>query len=169
MTQLRYEHFFLYFSQKNVQPFIFRCWKCWYLRRLKSYDIKRKFMIISKVANLMHHPLCPTVQYVEFNYFFFCCCQLNEIENNFPWIYRSTQQKDPFRWTKSTKNNDKNYRSGPHQFTLLFFLPSEWTVVHGEIKVVNKQYCLFITFISPWTTIAVPIHFTDGRINCVLR
>ena len=31
--------------------------QCSYSNWLKNYDLKRKFMIFSPVANLMHHPL----------------------------------------------------------------------------------------------------------------
>jgi hypothetical protein len=45
------------FSKNKVQSVIVRCWNYSYLHWHKSCNIKRKFMIFSPVANLMHHPL----------------------------------------------------------------------------------------------------------------
>ena len=45
------------FHKNRVQTVILRSWKCSYLHWHKNYNIKRKFMISSPVANLMHHPL----------------------------------------------------------------------------------------------------------------
>ena len=48
----------IYIIHKNrVAAIILRCWKCWHLHLYKSYNIKRKFIIFSQVANLIHHPL----------------------------------------------------------------------------------------------------------------
>ena len=72
------------FHKTKVQTVILRCWKCSYLHWHKSYNIKRKFMIFSPVANFMHHPLdWQSIRYPRFllPYFF-------ELQTCWHWVWK---------------------------------------------------------------------------------
>ena len=66
---------------KDIEP-IYSNW-------FKNYNIKRKFMIFSPVANLMHHPL-DTMDSSFFSQ------QMVPRRSNFPHLYSFTKEpKDP--------------------------------------------------------------------------